>query len=203
MKIFFRVLAASCFVNKSEILYRGLILAMAYDRERTKLSLAEDIHKTEKILKDMKEVINDKYKDINEKTEHFAVKLDEFEKCQIKARENIKQNLEYLEKLIEDLPDQLDLNEKLLEDIIIKIRGRDKNNYSNSVSDLPKKRFCKQKLRTHMARIKKKYPEKSCFIQGEELFLNGKVFYFSDEKKKLVRRSRSEKTVEEQDSEFL
>ena len=46
-----------------------------------------------------------------------------------------------------------------------------------------------------MARIKKEYPEKKCFIRGEELCLNGMVFEFSEEKKKLVRRSKSAKIV--------
>ena len=176
---------------------------MSSNREKTKLTFAEDIRKTEETFKDMKGVINNKYKDISEKIDDFAFTVDECEKCQIKTRENNKENIEYLEKLIEDFPDQLDLNEKLLEDIVTKIRGKDKNMYNNSVSVLPKKKFCKQKLRTHMARLKKKYPEKSCYIKGEELFLNGEVFYFSDEKKKLVRKSKSSKSMEEQDVDFM
>ena len=54
--------------------------------------------------------------------------------------------------------------------------------------------FCTE-LRRHLARIRKYYPEKTCVIRGNELCFNGRVFEYSEEKKKLVR-SKSAKIIE-------
>ena len=173
---------------------------MTTTREKAKLALAEDIIKTEERFKSIVEVIKDNYKDINQKTDKLMVNINDFEKFEISNRVNIKNKIEYLERLTKDFPDQLDLNEKLLEGIVTKIRSHDnKKQISSTSSNIQNRRIYNQELRNHMARIKKIYPEKICFIKGEELILNGKTFFFSEEKGKLIRRSKSAKAIKEQD----
>ena len=87
--------------------------------------------------------------------------------------------------MMEGFPEQLTLNEKLVEDMVTKINAAGKN----KCVEVPDKRFVTQKLRRHLARIKKYYSEKDFFCRGQKLFLNGRVFEYSEEKKKLVRSS--------------
>ena len=92
--------------------------------------------------------------------------------------------------MMEGFPEQLTLNEKLVDDIVAKINAAGKK----KCVKVPDKRFVAQELRRHMARIKKYYPEKTCAIRGNELCLNGRVFQYSEEKKKLVRSKSGKPT---------
>ena len=176
-------------------LLAGHSLVMAQNKEKEKLAQAEDVDKMGDKYKIVKEETNKTYNNLSVKAEELEDKVLKLEKCQEKSRENVVKNIEHLEKLMEGFPEQMELNEKLLEDIMAKINTVDKKKSAKGLSASRNKKLCKQELRNHMARIKKEYPEKKCFIHGEELCLNGMVFEFSEEKKKLVRRSKSAKIV--------
>ena len=75
--------------------------------------------------------------------------------------------------MMEGFPEQLTLNEKLVEDMVTKINAAGKN----KCVEVPDKRFVTQKLRRHLARIKKYYLEKRFFLQRTEIILEWEGFW--------------------------
>lgn len=149
----------------------------------------------------MKESTNKKYKDLNEKTEDLEEKLAKMDQCKVNSSEDIDKNIEHLEHMLKGLHKQLKLNEELLGDIMDNISDAEKDKYVKGPA-VSRWRFTKQQLRIHLARLKKKHPEKTCFIRGNELYLNGRVFEYSEEKKKLVRQLAT-KTGEKKDGSLM
>ena len=160
---------------------------MVGNKEKEKLALAEDVTKMGEKYKEVKEATNKTYKDLTEKAEGLEEKVSRMEKCQVESWENINKNLRHLEQMMEGFPEQLTLNEKLVGDMVAKLNAAGKKKSAKGPAVMKDKRFVAQELRRHMARIKKYYPEKTCAIRGNELCLNGRVFQYSEEKKKLVR----------------
>jgi hypothetical protein len=160
--------------------------------------LAEDVTQIGEKYKEVKEATSKTYKDLTEKAEELEEKVSRMEKCQVESWENIDKNIKHLEQMMERFPEQLTLNEKLVGDMVAKLNAAGKKKCAKGPAVLKDKRFVAQELRRHLARIRKYYPEKTCDIRGNELWLNGRVFQYSEEKKKLVRSKSAipiEKTV--------
>ena len=79
---------------------------------------------------------------------------------------------QHLEQMMKGFPEQLTLNEKLVEDMVTKINAAGKN----KCVEVPDKRFVTQKLRRHLARIKKYYSEKRFVFQRTEIILEWEGF---------------------------
>ena len=60
--------------------------------------------------------------------------------------------------------------------------------------DLSKKtREARLALRKFMREVKRKSPEKSCFMEADKLIVDGKMFVFCDEDNKVVEQRTAEK----------
>ena len=175
---------------------------MVGNKEKEKLALAEDVTQIGEKYKDVKEATNKTYEDLIEKAEELDEKVSKMEKCQMQSWENLNQNIKHLEQMMEGFPEKLTLNEKLVGDMLAKLNADGKTKGTKGPAVLKDKRFVAQELRRHLARIKKYYPEKTCVIRENKLCLNGRVFQYSEEKKKLVR-SKSAKSIEKTGSSLV
>ena len=105
-----------------------------------------------------------------------------------------KDRIDILERMMEGFPEQLALNEKLLKEMMIKIYNAEMEKQSKSMTGSTKRRYGKQELRNQLAKLKKRHPEKRCFIKDEKLFYDGSSYEFSEKTKRLVRTSQPRKS---------
>lgn len=60
--------------------------------------------------------------------------------------------------------------------------------------DLSKKtREARLGLRKYMRELKRKSPEKNCFMEGDKLFVEGKIFVFNETDNKVVEQRTAER----------
>ena len=60
--------------------------------------------------------------------------------------------------------------------------------------DLSKKtREARLGLRKYMRELKRKSPEKNCFMEGDKLFVEGKIFVFNETDNKVVEQRMAER----------
>ena len=60
--------------------------------------------------------------------------------------------------------------------------------------DLSKKtREARLGLRKYMREVKRRSPEKNCFIEGDKLFVEGKIFVFNETDNKVVEQRVAER----------
>ena len=62
--------------------------------------------------------------------------------------------------------------------------------------DLSKKtREARLELRKFMREVKRKSPEKNCFMEQDKLFIDGKIFIFCQEKGQVLEQREAEKFI--------
>ena len=171
-------------------------------REKERLALAEEVIELEERFRIVKEQTHCEHKNLHEKYEGLEKSALELDKQEVKKFDNISQYVKHLEDLMTDFPERLDLNDNLLEDMTAKMTAAEKRVRKGKACSYDKK-MCKKELRNHLAKIRKDFPEASCFIRGEDLYLNGKIFYFSTQQQKLVRRTRSPQRRKVQDAVIM
>ena len=66
--------------------------------------------------------------------------------------------------------------------------------------DLSKKtREARQQLRKFMQEVKRKSPEKKCFLEQDKLFVDGKIFMFNETERKVVEQKDSRRSLNRND----
>ena len=66
--------------------------------------------------------------------------------------------------------------------------------------DLSKKtREARLELRKFMREVKRKNPEKNCFMEQDKLFVDGKIYVFSETENRVVEQRIAEKILNKND----